>query len=171
MISPSGRFETGVKICLSMSSHHPEHWQPSWSVRVALVALIAFLPTSGHGAIGSLVRSCLAPNSSELDALWLMCNIRMEIFALRHCEHTSGIWRWFMQDFSKEEKRVLAVESRKAPPKYGSEAKQQIINRLHARMLAAEQASGLYIHLKKDNLMVPCADLERRRHWLGVYCP
>ncbi len=38
-----------------MSSHHPEHWQPSWSVRVALVALIAFLPTSGHGAIGSLV--------------------------------------------------------------------------------------------------------------------
>ena len=57
MISPSGRFETGVKICLSMSSHHPEHWQPSWSVRVALVALIAFLPTSGHGAIGSLVRT------------------------------------------------------------------------------------------------------------------
>lgn len=59
MITPSGRFETGVKICLSMSSHHPEHWQPSWSVRVALVALIAFLPTSGHGAIGSLVGSCV----------------------------------------------------------------------------------------------------------------
>ena len=58
MITPSGRFETGVKICLSMSSHHPEHWQPSWSVRVALVALIAFLPTSGHGAIGSLVGLC-----------------------------------------------------------------------------------------------------------------
>ncbi len=79
MISPSGRFETGVKICLSMSSHHPEHWQPSWSVRVALVALIAFLPTSGHGAIGSLVRSCLAPESSELDALRAMHDIRMDI--------------------------------------------------------------------------------------------
>ncbi|KAL3163216.1 Ubiquitin-conjugating enzyme E2 32 [Trebouxia sp. C0010 RCD-2024] len=100
MISPSGRFETGVKICLSMSSHHPEHWQPSWSVRVALVALIAFLPTSGQGAIGSL-------------------------------------------DFSKEEKRVLAIESRKAPPKYGSEAKQQIINGLHARMLACGQVQNL----------------------------
>lgn len=47
-----------------------------------------------------------------------------------------------MQDFSKQEKRVLAVESRKAPPKYGSEAKQQIVNHLHARMLAAEQASA-----------------------------
>ena len=47
-----------------------------------------------------------------------------------------------MQDFSQQEKRVLAVESRKAPPKHGSEAKQQIINQLHARMLAAEQASA-----------------------------
>lgn len=50
-----------------------------------------------------------------------------------------------LQDFSKEEKRNLAVESRKAPPKYGSEAKQQIINNLHARMLAAQQASVLGI--------------------------
>ena len=62
--------------------------------------------------------------------------------ALRRCENTSGIWRWFVQDFSKQEKHVLAVESRKAPPTYGSEAKQQIINQLHARMLAAEQASA-----------------------------
>ena len=57
MLSPSGRFEVGVKICLSMSSYHPEHWQPSWSVRSALVALIAFMPTAGKGAIGSVVSS------------------------------------------------------------------------------------------------------------------
>lgn len=44
-----------------------------------------------------------------------------------------------LQDFSKDEKRALALESRKGPPKYGSEAKQHIINGLHARMLAAEQ--------------------------------
>ena len=65
MLSPNGRFETGVKICLSISSHHPEHWQPSWSVRTALTALTAFFPTPGNGAIGSLVR-CAAcyPDSS-----------------------------------------------------------------------------------------------------------
>lgn len=96
MITPSGRFETGVKICLSMSSHHPEHWQPSWSVRVALVALIAFLPTSGRGAIGSL-------------------------------------------DFTKDERRALAQQSRRAPPTFGSDAKQSIINDLHMRMLAADK--------------------------------
>ncbi|KAI7845115.1 hypothetical protein COHA_001320 [Chlorella ohadii] len=54
MLTPSGRFETGVKICLSISSHHPESWQPSWSVRSALVALIAFMQTPGSGALGSL---------------------------------------------------------------------------------------------------------------------
>ncbi len=28
---PNGRFETNTKICLSVSSYHPESWQPSWS--------------------------------------------------------------------------------------------------------------------------------------------
>ncbi|XP_026655877.2 ubiquitin-conjugating enzyme E2 32 isoform X2 [Phoenix dactylifera] len=54
MLTPNGRFETQTKICLSISNHHPEHWQPSWSVRTALVALIAFMPTNPDGALGSL---------------------------------------------------------------------------------------------------------------------
>lgn len=54
MLTPSGRFETQTKICLSISNYHPEHWQPSWSVRTALVALIAFMPTNPGGALGSL---------------------------------------------------------------------------------------------------------------------
>uniref|UniRef100_A0A5B6ZKI2 Putative ubiquitin-conjugating enzyme E2 32 n=1 Tax=Davidia involucrata TaxID=16924 RepID=A0A5B6ZKI2_DAVIN len=36
LLTPNGRFETQTKICLSISNHHPEHWQPSWSVRTAL---------------------------------------------------------------------------------------------------------------------------------------
>ncbi|KAL4560195.1 hypothetical protein LXL04_032344 [Taraxacum kok-saghyz] len=54
LLTPNGRFETQTKICLSISNHHPEHWQPSWSVRTALTALIAFMPTSPNGALGSL---------------------------------------------------------------------------------------------------------------------
>mmetsp|Transcript_18849 Transcript_18849/g.32195 ORF Transcript_18849/g.32195 Transcript_18849/m.32195 type:complete len:405 (-) Transcript_18849:699-1913(-) len=54
MLTQSGRFETNMKICLSISMHHPEHWQPSWSIRTALMALIAFMPTPGQGALGSL---------------------------------------------------------------------------------------------------------------------
>lgn len=54
LLTPNGRFETNKKICLSISGHHPESWQPSWSIRTALLALIAFMPTKTIGAIGSL---------------------------------------------------------------------------------------------------------------------
>ncbi|CAH1232609.1 ubiquitin-conjugating enzyme E2 J1-like [Branchiostoma lanceolatum] len=54
LLTPNGRFETGKKICLSISGHHPETWQPSWSIRTVLLAIIGFMPTKGAGAIGSL---------------------------------------------------------------------------------------------------------------------
>ncbi|XP_043253540.1 ubiquitin-conjugating enzyme E2 J1-like [Colletes gigas] len=54
LLTPNGRFEINTKICLSISGHHPETWQPSWSIRTALLALIAFMPTPGNGTIGSL---------------------------------------------------------------------------------------------------------------------
>ncbi|XP_017786019.1 PREDICTED: ubiquitin-conjugating enzyme E2 J1-like [Nicrophorus vespilloides] len=54
LLTPNGRFEINKKICLSISGHHPESWQPSWSIRTALLALIAFMPTSPAGTIGSL---------------------------------------------------------------------------------------------------------------------
>ena len=53
-LQPNGRFETGKKICLSISGHHPETWQPSWSIRTALLAIIGFMPTPSKGTIGSL---------------------------------------------------------------------------------------------------------------------
>lgn len=53
-LTPNGRFETNKKICLSISGHHPETWQPSWSIRTALLAIIGFMPTPASGTIGSL---------------------------------------------------------------------------------------------------------------------
>lgn len=54
VLTPNGRFEVGKKICLSISGHHPETWQPSWSIRTALLAIIGFMPTPAQGTIGSL---------------------------------------------------------------------------------------------------------------------
>jgi len=51
---PNGRFETNKKICLNISEYHPETWQPSWSIRTALLALIAFMSSPGRGSIGAL---------------------------------------------------------------------------------------------------------------------
>lgn len=53
-LTPTGRFETNTKVCLSFSAYHPELWQPAWGIRLILEALISFLPTKGDGAIGAL---------------------------------------------------------------------------------------------------------------------
>lgn len=53
-MTPSGRFETNTKVCLSFSAYHPELWQPAWGIRLILEALVSFLPTKGDGAIGAL---------------------------------------------------------------------------------------------------------------------
>merc|ERR1719282_1050987 len=53
-LTPNGRFEVGKKICLSITGYHQETWQPSWSIRTALLAIIGFMPSPGQGTIGSL---------------------------------------------------------------------------------------------------------------------
>lgn len=52
--TPNGRFETHTKLCLNITSYHPDTWNPSWDVRTALLSIIAFMTTKGHGAIGSI---------------------------------------------------------------------------------------------------------------------
>ena len=54
LLTPNGRFEINRKICLSISEYHPETWQPSWSIRTVLLAIVGFMPTPGKGAIGAL---------------------------------------------------------------------------------------------------------------------
>ncbi|CAM9524867.1 unnamed protein product [Laminaria digitata] len=68
--TPNGRFNTGTKICLTISSYHPEHWQPAWGIRLILEALISFFPSPSQGALGGLdwtpdERRRLAATSAE----------------------------------------------------------------------------------------------------------
>lgn len=53
LLTPNGRFEVGKRICLSVTAHHQETWQPSWGIRTILTALIGFMPTSADG-LGAL---------------------------------------------------------------------------------------------------------------------
>lgn len=53
LLTPNGRFEVGKRICLSVTSHHQETWQPSWGIRTILTALIAFMPSRAEG-VGAL---------------------------------------------------------------------------------------------------------------------
>uniref|UniRef100_A0A8C6SBV7 Ubiquitin-conjugating enzyme E2, J1 n=1 Tax=Neogobius melanostomus TaxID=47308 RepID=A0A8C6SBV7_9GOBI len=87
LLTPNGRFEVGKKICLSISGHHPETWQPSWSIRTALLAIIGFMPTKGEGAIGSLdytpeERRALAKKSQDFCCETCSCSMRSVLLSL-----------------------------------------------------------------------------------------
>jgi erythromycin esterase-like protein/ubiquitin-protein ligase len=56
ILTPSGRFEPGARLCLSMSDYHPESWNPSWSVETLLVGLLSFMYEESN-AIGSISAS------------------------------------------------------------------------------------------------------------------
>jgi ubiquitin-conjugating enzyme E2 J1 len=53
-LTPSGRFEVNREICLSISGHHEETWQPAWGIRTALVAIRSFMDTDAKGQLGGL---------------------------------------------------------------------------------------------------------------------
>ncbi|XP_062857197.1 ubiquitin-conjugating enzyme E2 J1 [Trichomycterus rosablanca] len=87
LLTPNGRFEVGKKICLSISGHHPETWQPSWSIRTALIAIIGFMPTKGEGAIGSLdytpeERKTLAKKSQDFCCEMCGCSMHTALLPL-----------------------------------------------------------------------------------------
>ncbi|PTB35528.1 uncharacterized protein TrAFT101_009070 [Trichoderma asperellum] len=52
--TPNGRFEANREICLSISGHHEETWQPAWGIRTALVALRSFMETDVLGQLGGM---------------------------------------------------------------------------------------------------------------------
>jgi ubiquitin-protein ligase len=56
-MTPSGRFETETKICVSFSDYHPELWNPSWGIESVLVGLQSFMQEDSPGSLGSIVRS------------------------------------------------------------------------------------------------------------------
>ncbi|KAK9256299.1 ubiquitin-conjugating enzyme/RWD-like protein [Lipomyces tetrasporus] len=53
MITPSGRFQTNTRLCLSISDYHPKTWNPAWSVSTILTGLLSFM-TSDELTTGAL---------------------------------------------------------------------------------------------------------------------
>jgi len=42
VITESGRFDPGTSICLTISEHHPESWNPALTARSIITALLSF---------------------------------------------------------------------------------------------------------------------------------
>jgi len=56
MLTPSGRFLTNTRLCLSMSDYHRESWNPAWQVSTILTGLLSFM-TGNDITTGSLSSS------------------------------------------------------------------------------------------------------------------
>ena len=90
LLTPNGRFELDKRICLSVSSYHPEHWHPTWGVQTVLNGLREFMLTPGNNAIGAIeypaeVRARLATESKG--------------FVCPHCKVKVGLlWEETMKD-------------------------------------------------------------------------
>lgn len=103
LLTPNGRFDVGKKICLSVSAHHPESWQPAWGIRTIITALTAFFPSKAEGALAGLdytdkERRTLA----ERSATWrcATCGVCMAEVALDNFQNsqpqpsaTTAAWR------------------------------------------------------------------------------
>lgn len=53
-LTPSGRFQTNVKICFSNSSYHKETWAPSWRIHTIILGILSFFLESSSTGVGHL---------------------------------------------------------------------------------------------------------------------
>ena len=71
MVTPSGRFQSNTRLCLSMSDYHPETWNPSWSVASILTGLQSFFyentATTGSVTCSKRERRTLAAASAAFN--------------------------------------------------------------------------------------------------------
>lgn len=71
-LTPSGRFEVNRQICLSISGHHEETWQPAWGVRTALLAIRSeIFGSESKGQVGGVEGSAeLRREYARLSLQW-----------------------------------------------------------------------------------------------------
>jgi ubiquitin-conjugating enzyme E2 J2 len=71
MFTPSGRFVTNTRLCLSISDFHPESWSPLWNIGTILTGLVSFMcdttPTLGSIEASDARRRDLASRSLEFN--------------------------------------------------------------------------------------------------------
>ncbi|KAF2239042.1 UBC-like protein [Viridothelium virens] len=72
-LTPTGRFEVNREICLSISGHHEESWQPAWGLRTALVAIRSFMDTNASGQLGGMDSSESARKKMAADSSAWKC--------------------------------------------------------------------------------------------------
>lgn len=79
MCTPSGRFKTGLKICLSNTGYHSETWSPAWQLKTYIIGFISIMYSDvteeyglNHEKASVAEREAYAKNSIEYNRHNLM---------------------------------------------------------------------------------------------------
>jgi hypothetical protein len=178
----SGRFETNTKICLSISSYHPEQWQPSWSMRTALTALIAFFPSPAKGAVGSLEASDAERAQMALESrLVVSLSLCLEELSFRqHCTVMLSRPRMFyprhmhwLHLCQASMLPALLVRCRRAAcrqrvPRVTSAERMEVMHRLHAFLLRQSDKPGSLVEQPTEASKHVKGSNESQEHQSGV---
>ena len=92
MLTPNGRFKTNTSLCLSITSFHPDSWNPSWSISSILNGFLSFMCDTS-ATLGSIETTYAQKRKFAYDSLSF--NIQDPIF----CE--------LFPDITSEIKKVL----------------------------------------------------------------
>ncbi|KAG7155080.1 ubiquitin-conjugating enzyme E2 J2-like [Homarus americanus] len=108
MITPSGRFKTNTRLCLSISDFHPDTWNPAWSVATILTGLLSFMveksPTVGSIETSDYEKRQLAQQS-------LSFNLKDKVFAELFPDTMEVIQNKLTQREQELAERAKAAES------------------------------------------------------------
>ncbi|KAK3849177.1 hypothetical protein Pcinc_044056 [Petrolisthes cinctipes] len=108
MITPSGRFKTNTRLCLSISDFHPDTWNPAWSVATILTGLLSFMleksPTFGSIETVNYEKRQLSQQS-------LSFNLKDKVFTELFPEITEAIQNKLAQREQELAERAKALEN------------------------------------------------------------
>ncbi|VDN56969.1 unnamed protein product [Dracunculus medinensis] len=97
MITPSGRFQTNTRLCLSISDFHPDLWNPAWTVSSIIIGIVSFMnesaPTLGSITTTEVEKRVLARQSRSF-------NLKDRLF----CELFNDLAEEFRQQLKEERK-------------------------------------------------------------------
>jgi len=98
MLTPNGRFKTNTSLCLTITSFHPDSWNPSWSISSILNGFLSFMCDTS-ATFGSIETTYAQKRKFAYDSLSF--NIQDSIF----CE--------LFPDITNEIKKILEERTAK----------------------------------------------------------
>ncbi|KPI84031.1 putative ubiquitin-conjugating enzyme [Leptomonas seymouri] len=107
----NGRFSTNVKICSTISSFHPELWQPTYDVALTMTALKHFMAQEDEIGLGALLQKEV---SLDDKVTWAK---ESWSFSCRTCGRTTrGDWETEMQMYPETALEKIALVPALSPP-------------------------------------------------------